>query len=388
MRILYYNEQFNARDGSSNHAKGLLNGLYKCPDIEKVITWPKTLISNVKRKRVLTRASFPYQIGRYIKRKSNAILSSRKIIRYINEESKILDFLIARYSTFDEIPYIISQKLKIPFIAEVNTPFFYEIGKLRRGALVHLVKKWEKKMLKASSKVYVVSNVVAEMLSNEYGINKEKFIVIPNGYDSSIYPNSAKDTELIRKRIRNYYNLENKFMITFLGSLKAWHGIDVLIDLAKLLHRVDKDIVLVIIGDGEMREIVSKATSGLDNLKWMGHKIGKEMSALLIASDIGIMPYPRIEKFYFSPLKLYDMVGAALPFIATPQGQIKEFMDDFPGCGWSIEPNNVEGIVKTILRLKNNPTIIRDARKKLWSIRNKHTWQTRAIMLTDIIRNT
>jgi glycosyltransferase involved in cell wall biosynthesis len=89
----------------------------------------------------------------------------------------------------------------------------------------------------------------------------------------------------------------------------------------------DKDeIVLFIIGRKEAHFIMPDLPEGRTVIT--GYVPYTEMPSYLAAIDIFIAPYPRIEPFYFSPLKIFEAMSMGKPVLASAQGQICELIDD------------------------------------------------------------
>ena len=78
------------------------------------------------------------------------------------------------------------------------------------------------------------------------------------------------------------------------------------------------------------------------------------MKRYLYASDLGIMPYEKKENFYYSPLKMFDMIGAELPFIGTSVGQIEEICKSTSMDECLINDNSAQTIADKILKLKTS----------------------------------
>jgi glycosyltransferase involved in cell wall biosynthesis len=44
--------------------------------------------------------------------------------------------------------------------------------------------------------------------------------------------------------------------------------------------------------------------------------------------DAAVAPYPRLSRFYFSPLKVYEYMAAGLPVVASRLGQLEGLIQD------------------------------------------------------------
>ena len=122
-----------------------------------------------------------------------------------------------------------------------------------------------------------------------------------------------------------------------------------------------------------------------DNIIWKGHLPLSLMAEYLTGCDLGIMPYLPMDSFYFSPLKLYDMIGACLPSIGCSIGQIAEVYEEYPEAGWDVKNGNVREYIELIRHLQQNKSEVKIKKKHLINSRMNHTWKIRVENLIDSI---
>ena len=273
-----------------------------------------------------------------------------------------------------------SPMCKAKLIYEINTPMFYERGVLKKEPMVKQIEAWEKRIIDASDSVYVVSNICRDMLCDHYHVPKDKFVVIPNGYMGELYHESDEERKEIRNNIRANHGLTDKFVVTFVGSLKIWHGIQNFCETAQAME-AEEDIVFLVLGDGEMHDMIADYANKHNNMIFKGKVNLETMKQYLYASDLGIMPYEMQDNFYYSPLKMYDMIGAGLPFIGTSVGQIKEVCRAFGFENSLIPDNKTETLVRSIRNSRKMVGIYENL------IRRKDvTWMDRANeLMTEIM---
>lgn len=142
-------------------------------------------------------------------------------------------------------------------------------------------------------------------------------------------------------------------VVTFVGTLKPWHGVDVLLRARAQAH---KDWKLRIIGDGPMRaELDDLARSlGID-VDFRGAVAPDAIPQHMAGTAIGVAPYPAMDTNsdqYFSPLKVYEYMAAGLPVVASRVGQLPEIMGE---SAYLVPPSDPEALAEALDALVANP---------------------------------
>lgn len=142
-------------------------------------------------------------------------------------------------------------------------------------------------------------------------------------------------------------------VVTFVGTLKPWHGVDVLLRARAHAH---KDWKLRIIGDGPMRaELDDLARSlGID-VDFRGAVAPDAIPQHMAGTAIGVAPYPAMNTDsdqYFSPLKVYEYMAAGLPVVASRVGQLPEIMGE---SAYLVPPSDPEALAEALDALVANP---------------------------------
>jgi glycosyltransferase involved in cell wall biosynthesis len=388
MKILYYNLLLGSHDGSSIHAQGLLQAIKNIIGEDNVMIANKyeTVQYSHGKSQFKKRISKIVRPLRIVRRKLISKKSAIEIVKKVREEGFNPEYVLARSVLYDTTPIIIARLLGCKLIIEHNTPLSYEVCDLQKLDSYKNVEKFEKEILEAADYIYVVSSTLKNMLTSKYkNLRGEKIIAIPNGYMKDIYFDLNADKAEIRNEIRDFNKVSNKKVVTFIGSLKKWHGVDSLLQTANQM-KSKKNIEFWIIGDGEERDSVKEYLSKYDNLKWFGNVPIQKLRDLLWASDLGIMPYQKIDKFYFSPLKMFDMMGAGLPFIGVDIGQIHEIVNERLTSDFLIDNNKVETMSNQITKILFNTTIYDEMKLSIRNTYGDYSWECTARKLLEFIR--
>lgn len=94
------------------------------------------------------------------------------------------------------------------------------------------------------------SKSAAEWLFSRKIVKSKKYEIIPNGIDVEKF----KFQEHIRKNIRNQYQIDNQFVIGFVGRISYQKNPLFLLDILKECKKIKEDTQLMIIGTGDLEE--------------------------------------------------------------------------------------------------------------------------------------
>lgn len=298
-------------------------------------------------------------------------------------EREPIDLLYERYSLFSTGGCSFARKNRIPFVLEVNAPLVYEASRYRELLLDDLAREIEKFLFTAADCVITVSEELREYVQ---GIAPATRVdVVPNGVNVKLFGH-ADDSALWRSRMTALP--EKDFLVTFVGSVKPWHGVDSLIDAIEILNTKGEQVSLAIVGNGDSSQAEFERSCRERHLHkvvtFTGAVPYENVPAIMGASDVLVAPYPDLSQFYFSPLKIYEYMAAGKPIVASRIGQIAGLLKDNE-TGLLVSPGNPKELAEAIIRLKND----RDLGSRLGKTAaqeavEKHSWMQR-IGLVDAI---
>jgi glycosyltransferase involved in cell wall biosynthesis len=208
---------------------------------------------------------------------------------------------------------------EVPAVLEVNAPLIEEQAQHRTLIDRSSAEEIERRAFKAATVITAVSSELAHWLETKSTANG-KVHVIPNAVD----PDRFRASEPARRK------QPAEFVIGFVGTLKAWHGLATLIESFAMLAKKSAQARLLIVGDGPEREALTReiATRQLSNrVEFTGAVAPEAIPGLLGSMDVAVAPYPPLANFYFSPLKLYEYMAAGVAIVASRIGQIEEVIE-------------------------------------------------------------
>ncbi len=293
-------------------------------------------------------------------------------------EGRHPDAIIERLSLFGHTGVDLADTLHVPLILEVNAPLTEEAGSFRSLQIGALAAEIEDRVLARADAIVAVSVPLAERLAAR-GVETTKIHVVPNGVDLRLFADVQP-----RRSCREGLGLGDEFVVGFAGSLKPWHGVDVLVDAVAELQRSDPSVRLVVVGDGPeqaaLRERADRAGMNGSAI-FTGAVPHSTVPGLLGAMDVAVAPFKSMEGFYFSPIKLFEYMAAGTCVVASDLGQIRDVVDD--GVNGLLCKSDDPGALARVLTQVRESTALRDklATRALSDVRERYTW-SRAAELT------
>lgn len=294
------------------------------------------------------------------------------------------DAIYERYSLLATAGMDIASRLGIPHILEVNAPLSEEASIHRGVAFSYAVSATERRILGTTSHTVAVSEPV-KYWAESRGANPDNVTVLPNGV------NVERFQHVHPRGTRARYGLDDRPIVGFVGTLKAWHGTDTLIRAIGILSQL-KGIAntprLLIVGDGPQRQHLQELAEakGVDSIvTFTGSVPHDEIPDLISIMDIAVAPYDDLPDFYFSPLKLFEYMAAGRAIVASDIGQINECIRDGE-TGLLYPPGDIEALASCIGTLLESPPLIRSlgesARQDAIA---HHSWNRNAAIVTSLI---
>ena len=292
------------------------------------------------------------------------------------------DFIYERYSLWHVGGLAHARKLGVPFILEVNSPLPDEARRFRNLANPALAERVARLLLHEADGIVCVSEEVADWV-RRYRASGDGVWVVPNGVDHRRFASGdgARRAGLVASPAP---------LIAFSGSFRPWHGVYDLLDALRLLIEDHaEDAHLLCIGDGPLREPFERRAGDLgirDRVHLTGHVPHDEVAGWLRGCDVAVAPYPELDRFYFSPLKIFEFMALGLPVVAADVGQVCRLVPHGER-GWLYRagsPEELAGAIGRLLGRREDARRLGQAGRK-WVLANA-TWTKRVETILQRIR--
>ena len=231
------------------------------------------------------------------------------------------DLVYERYSLFSTALADITAAIGVPGVLEVNAPLIDEQRRHRSLVDASGAEQALRRQVGAARATVCVSDPVADWVRRhtadvpDADAVADRIHTIPNGVSVRRIQPQPADPERV--------------VVTFVGTLKPWHGVADLITAASLARQ---QWSLRIIGDGpEMETLRAQAERLGVEADFRGAVSPEDIPAHMAGSAIGVAPYPDLggrEQQYFSPMKVLEYLAAGLAVVASDVGQIPQLLEE------------------------------------------------------------
>lgn len=257
------------------------------------------------------------------------------------------------------LPAVLISKIKhkklIFEVRDVWPDIPIELGYINNKLIIKLLKAFELWIYNNSKHIIVLSKGMYENLIAK-GIDRNRMTIIENMSNLYLYDdmqNAEKDRYL-----------ENKFVCIHPGTMGHVNGLDFILDVAKKINSVDKDIVFLLVGEGNRKDYLKRRVTdeNLTNVIIKDSLPKKEIVNVIKSSDIGIMCVDNKYKILEdnSANKFFDFLAGGLPVLINYGGWQKEVIEK-NNCGKSdLEPDKM---ADTIIKLKNDNKLRQEIEK-------------------------
>ncbi len=237
---------------------------------------------------------------------------------------------------------------------------------VRRSAETHAMRE-------ADAVVAISAHLRDEIVGR--GVQQDRTFVVPNGVDTSAFNPQPRDVELTRR-----YDLANRIVLGYIGSLRELEGLDLLVMAMPDIVRADERAACLIVGDGPERSRLRALVSQLSldrHFVWIDPVPHSQVDRYYSLIDVFVLPRTdtRVNQMV-TPLKPLEAMCMGKAVLASNMAGLTEILQHHK-TGFVFQAGNhhdlTERTLELLQRRELRDTVGRQARE--WVLRERD-WHT------------
>jgi glycosyltransferase involved in cell wall biosynthesis len=217
---------------------------------------------------------------------------------------------------------------------------------------LRLLERLELFLYRSAARVVVVTHSFRTSLGSR-GVDVSKIDVVTNGVDLSQFVPAEKPQDLVQ-----LHGLEGRFVAGYIGTHGLAHGLNTLLDAAKLLQDMPEaqNVHLLFLGHGaEKAGLIQRSQElGLRNVLFLDSVPKQEVVRYWSLLDVSVIHLRKAELFgSVIPSKLFECMGMGLPVLHGVMGESAEIVRrEAVGCVF--ESENAMELAQGLLRMRKD----------------------------------
>ncbi|MGH2786476.1 MAG: glycosyltransferase family 4 protein [Actinomycetota bacterium] len=248
--------------------------------------------------------------------------------------------------------WAIARAKNAPFVFNVQDVFpdvAVELGVLKDRRVVAAARRLERFCYERADAVTVLSEDLKNNVAAKTSAS-DKVRVIPNFVDTAtIAPQDRGNA------YRQEFGLHDRTVVMYAGNVGLSQSLGLLVEAAAALA-YESDLVFVVNGSGAALPDLIRKAGGLNNIRFIEMQPADRLPEVLAAADIHVVPLKRGLARSSVPSKMYSILAAARPLIASvDEGSEVARVVERSGGGIAVPPEDAEAFTKAIKRLLDAP---------------------------------
>jgi glycosyltransferase involved in cell wall biosynthesis len=259
------------------------------------------------------------------------------------------DFVYKRHALNDAGVVLAARRSGVPVVLEVNCPYSSpRHQEFERVRFKRLTAWLEKRAFDSADLVVAVSTPLADYI-RKVARDPDKVAVLPNGAN----PQQFTTASALGDAVRDRYGLSGSTVVGWVGILREWHRVDLLLTAIARLP----SLRLLIIGDGPDQPRLERLASELgvtSRVTFTGRVPHAEMPQHVAALDVAVAADDRTG--YASPMKLLEYMAAGRAVVAPRLSNIEDLIHDGHD-GLLFQPGDVNDLATVLQRLATDTSL-------------------------------
>lgn len=232
-------------------------------------------------------------------------------------------------------------------IHDVYPEVFVATGFAAAGAWpVRLIARLTRWLYRQVDQIVVLGRDMMALVERKLEGAAQEIVIIPNWGDVARVRPHSRDGNPVLERL----GLERRFVVQFLGNIGRTHGVEVLVEAARLLAG-DDGVHFLFVGWGGRKAWLEQtvAREGLRNVTVLPGCSDDELPDYLNASDIAIIPFLPGMSGVSVPSRLYNVLAAGKPVLAVADedSELARVVRE-EQVGWVIAPGDPQALAAAI----------------------------------------
>ena len=256
--------------------------------------------------------------------------------------------------------YVLSSLKRIPFVFEIRYLWpesAIDTGVLTNGMLIKFAYWFEKFVYRKAALINVLTPAFRENLIQKKGISPEKIVFIPNAADFSLSEELLHNFD--EQAFRKIHQLENHFVVTYVGAHGVANHLVQVLDTADLLR--DTSVLFLLIGDGMQKKWLMEEAQkrNLSNVRFIDSVPKREVFKYILASNVGASVLKKVDTFktVYSN-KTFDYMSCKKPILMAIDGVSRQLVEEAQ-AGIFVEPENAQDFAEKVRFYLENSQILK-----------------------------
>src|SRR5438876_7896376 len=281
-------------------------------------------------------------------------------------ETKRFDLIHAHDWVVGRAAVELKNRLGLPLISTIHATEIGRGGSLD-GEYRRKVRDIERLLVEQSDGIICCSNYMLDHIQYVLGAVKTKIRVIPNGVEASRF-NNGRQPQLIPTGVS-----EDRKTILYVGRIVREKGIFTLLDAFEKLRKQGKDVSLVLVGEGPLKEDLAKEVLRRklnDRVKLAGFVDEKKLVSLYNSSDAFVLP-SHYEPFGMVAL---EAMASRVPVVVSDVGGLSEIVEDGV-TGVKVPSSDPHALAEGILRVLDNRELSERLKENAYrAVQERYRW--------------
>ena len=274
-----------------------------------------------------------------------------------------------------------------PIVYEVNG-LTSEQRKMHGGGFLNKLYVWlletlDKVAFRSARRVVCVTDAIKDFYCARRPQYAGKFLTVNNGVSVALFYPLPVNEEIAELRRRLGFD-EGDEIITYVGNLSLWQGIEHLVRSAPLVLKKNPSARFMIVGLGptfEQSQKLAKELGVEDKFRFVGRVPYSSLSYYVNLADVCVAPYTR--DIPNCPIKIYEYLACGKPVVCSDIPGVDNLRPT--GALTLVEPCNPEALASALLETLADMGA-RAAQRELGpSVVAQYTWENTARKVADVI---